>query len=221
MQLLANENFPLDVVEAVRKIGHDVAWIRTDAPGSKDRDILQRAVSEQRVLLTFDKDFGELAFQFGLPATCGMDAWLARCMTDPHSIVRGELLAEFRKSRNAPRWPTIRRDRTIAELTAAAEGIEQEADRQAAAKAARQRTKRLAGMAADPARTLRETEKLVAQRSGEVYREIATRLAELREALAGSEQSGVADEQARKLKNQNPTLRLLTSELRRAGFVPK
>ncbi len=48
MKFLANENFPLDAVEAVRKIGHDLAWIRTDAPGSKDRDILKRAVSEQR-----------------------------------------------------------------------------------------------------------------------------------------------------------------------------
>ena len=72
MQFLANENFPLDAVEAVRKIGHDVAWIRTDAPGSKDHDILKRAVREQRVLLTFDKNFGDLAFQHGLPATCGI-----------------------------------------------------------------------------------------------------------------------------------------------------
>jgi predicted nuclease of predicted toxin-antitoxin system len=72
LQFLANENFPLDAVEAARGIGHDVAWMRTDAPGSKDRDVLQRAVSEQRVLLTFDKDFGDLAFQFGLPASCGI-----------------------------------------------------------------------------------------------------------------------------------------------------
>ncbi len=72
MQFLANENFPLDAVEAVREIGHDVAGIRTDAPGSKDRDILRRAVYEQRILLTVDKDFGDLAFQFGLPATCGI-----------------------------------------------------------------------------------------------------------------------------------------------------
>ena len=72
MQFLANENFPLDAVEAIRNLGHDVAWVHTDAPGSKDRDILQRAVAEQRVLLTFDKDFGDLAFQFGLPATCGI-----------------------------------------------------------------------------------------------------------------------------------------------------
>jgi predicted nuclease of predicted toxin-antitoxin system len=72
MQFLANENVPLDVVEATRKVGHDVTWIRTDAPGSKDRDILERAVTEKRVLLTFDKDFGDLAFRFGLPATCGI-----------------------------------------------------------------------------------------------------------------------------------------------------
>ena len=72
MQFLANENFPLDAVEAVRNIGHDVAWIRTDAPGSPDRDVLRRAMSEQRILLTFDKDFGDLAFQFGLPASCGI-----------------------------------------------------------------------------------------------------------------------------------------------------
>jgi predicted nuclease of predicted toxin-antitoxin system len=70
MQFLANENLPLDVVEAVRRLGHDVAWIRSDAPGTKDRDILKRAVSEQRILLTFDKDFGDLAFQSGLPASC-------------------------------------------------------------------------------------------------------------------------------------------------------
>jgi predicted nuclease of predicted toxin-antitoxin system len=72
VRFLANENCPLDVVEAVRQVGHDVAWIRTDAPGSKDSDILSRAVGEQRILLTFDKDFGDLAFQFGLPATCGI-----------------------------------------------------------------------------------------------------------------------------------------------------
>jgi predicted nuclease of predicted toxin-antitoxin system len=72
MQFLANENFPLDAVEAIRKVGHDVAWVRADAPGSKDPEILQRAVAEDRILLTFDKDFGDLAFHYGLPATSGI-----------------------------------------------------------------------------------------------------------------------------------------------------
>jgi len=149
------------------------------------------------------------------------DTWLAQWLTDPHSIGRGEILAEFRESHRAPLWPAVRRDRTIAELKATAEEIQLEADRNKAANAARQRAKRLAGMAADPAQTLRETEKLVTQRSREAYRQIAMLLAELRGALAGSSQSGLAEEQARKLKNQNPTLRLLISELRREGFLPK
>ena len=67
MRLLANENFPSDAVDALRERGHDVIWIRTDAPGSRDEDILARARRESRVLVTFDKDFGELAFRSRLP----------------------------------------------------------------------------------------------------------------------------------------------------------
>jgi len=43
-------------------------------------------------------------------------AWLAQLMADPRSAVRREILAEFQKSQIAPSWPTIRLDRTIAEL---------------------------------------------------------------------------------------------------------
>lgn len=72
MRFLANENFPLDAVEALRRSGHDVGWVRTDAPGSTDRQVLERAVVEDRVLLTFDKDFAELSFHARVPAPCGI-----------------------------------------------------------------------------------------------------------------------------------------------------
>jgi predicted nuclease of predicted toxin-antitoxin system len=68
VRLLADENFPGVAVAALRSRGHDVAWIRTDAPGSGDRDVLARAEAEGRLLITFDKDFGELAFRLRLPA---------------------------------------------------------------------------------------------------------------------------------------------------------
>lgn len=42
MRFLANENMPRDVVEALRANGHDVAWVREDAPGSPDRGVLAR-----------------------------------------------------------------------------------------------------------------------------------------------------------------------------------
>lgn len=72
MLFLANENFPLDAVEVLRQNGHDVAWIRVESPGISDPEVLSRAESENRILLTFDKDFGELAFRLKLPATTGI-----------------------------------------------------------------------------------------------------------------------------------------------------
>ena len=72
MRLLANENFPRDAVDALRENGHDVAWIREDARGSRDEQVLALAKEEKRILVTFDKDFGELAFHAKLPATLGI-----------------------------------------------------------------------------------------------------------------------------------------------------
>lgn len=46
MTFLANENFPFDAVEALRSAGHDVVWIRTDAPGLDDPNILAWAMRE-------------------------------------------------------------------------------------------------------------------------------------------------------------------------------
>lgn len=63
MRFLANENFPGEAVEALRTRGHDVAWVRTDSPGSPDREVLRRATIEGRLLITLGKDFGELAFR--------------------------------------------------------------------------------------------------------------------------------------------------------------
>ena len=72
MRFLANENWPGDAVRALRAAGHDVAWVRVDAAGSRDEAVLARAIAEHRILLTFDKDFGELAWRIALPADCGI-----------------------------------------------------------------------------------------------------------------------------------------------------
>jgi predicted nuclease of predicted toxin-antitoxin system len=72
MRLLANENFPGDAILALREVGHDVLWVRTEAPGSPDTVVLAQAEREKRILITFDKDFGELAFRAKLPVTAGI-----------------------------------------------------------------------------------------------------------------------------------------------------
>ena len=63
MRLCANENVPGDCVAALRQRGHDVFWIRETARGSSDDAVLAKAQSEARLLITFDKDFGDLVFQ--------------------------------------------------------------------------------------------------------------------------------------------------------------
>ncbi len=84
MRLLANENFPGDAIVALREAGHDVVWIRSDAPGAADPEVLAMAQRENRVLITFDKDFGELAFRFGLPSSSGVILFRISTPTSAH-----------------------------------------------------------------------------------------------------------------------------------------
>ena len=72
MRFLANENFPGAAVAALIAAGHDVVWVRNAAPGTSDPDVLAWAARDERTLLTFDKDFGELARASALPSTCGV-----------------------------------------------------------------------------------------------------------------------------------------------------
>lgn len=50
-------------VELLRKAGHDVLYVAELEPGIADEDVLELANTEQRKLLTADKDFGELVFR--------------------------------------------------------------------------------------------------------------------------------------------------------------
>ena len=72
MRLLADENFPRPAVASLREAGLDVLWISETNPGAPDDEVLAQCVATQRTLLTFDKDFGELAYRRGLPAGCGI-----------------------------------------------------------------------------------------------------------------------------------------------------
>jgi predicted nuclease of predicted toxin-antitoxin system len=53
------------VEDWLRSAGHDVKAVRDADPGMDDPDILAWAVGEQRLVLTMDKDFGELGYHSG------------------------------------------------------------------------------------------------------------------------------------------------------------
>jgi hypothetical protein len=46
--------------------------VRTAAPGCPDAEIVAWAAREARIVLTFDKDFGELVWRAGLPKSSGI-----------------------------------------------------------------------------------------------------------------------------------------------------
>jgi len=72
MLFLANENIPLASVNCLRRAGYSVTAIVEETPGISDRMVLARAASENSVLLTFDRDYGELIYRRKLPAPAGL-----------------------------------------------------------------------------------------------------------------------------------------------------
>ena len=67
-RLLANENFPAPSVRYLRDRGFDVAAVAEGAGGLADTAVLALATAEQRWIVTFDRDYGELIFARGLAA---------------------------------------------------------------------------------------------------------------------------------------------------------
>jgi predicted nuclease of predicted toxin-antitoxin system len=65
MRVLADENVPRDIVAWLRTTGHDVLFAAEADAGASDMSWALRAEWEQRVILTSDKDFGELVFRDG------------------------------------------------------------------------------------------------------------------------------------------------------------
>jgi predicted nuclease of predicted toxin-antitoxin system len=72
MRFIVNENVSANVIGQLRAKGHDVLSVKESMRGGTDRSVLTRAQAEERVVLTHDKDFGELAFRYDLPAGSGV-----------------------------------------------------------------------------------------------------------------------------------------------------
>lgn len=68
MRYLANENIPAAASRRLRQPDTTSPGVRAIAPGMIDRNVLAWAAGEDRILLDFDKDFGELARASALPA---------------------------------------------------------------------------------------------------------------------------------------------------------
>jgi predicted nuclease of predicted toxin-antitoxin system len=61
MRFLADENVPVGVIEELIAISHDVEWVARLTPGVRDAEVFRQAATDARILLSFDKDYGDLA----------------------------------------------------------------------------------------------------------------------------------------------------------------
>lgn len=63
MKFLADESIGLEVVSRLREHGFDILGVVEGEKGISDTAVLARAISEKRILITTDKDFGFLVFR--------------------------------------------------------------------------------------------------------------------------------------------------------------
>lgn len=72
MKLLADENIPSSVVRMLADEGYDILWVRTEAPGISDIEVMKYACHDDRIILTYDKDFGELVVKDNISPPAGI-----------------------------------------------------------------------------------------------------------------------------------------------------
>jgi predicted nuclease of predicted toxin-antitoxin system len=63
VNLLADEGVDRQIVELLRQAGHIVAYVAEDLPGTDDDAVLAQASTTSSLLITADKDFGEMVFR--------------------------------------------------------------------------------------------------------------------------------------------------------------
>lgn len=63
MKFLANENFPAPGIQLLRQSGLLVRSISEELPGISDHQVIEIAKQDGLIILTFDKDYGEIIFK--------------------------------------------------------------------------------------------------------------------------------------------------------------
>lgn len=68
-RFLADECVAAPLVSALRSAGWDMVYVGNESPGISDEEVLQWAAGEGRILITGDKDFGEIVYRLkrGIP----------------------------------------------------------------------------------------------------------------------------------------------------------
>ena len=72
MNFVADEGVDKQIVERLRRDGHDILYVAEMEPSISDEAVLNRANEKSALLITGDKDFGEMVFHRNLVTTGGV-----------------------------------------------------------------------------------------------------------------------------------------------------
>ena len=72
MRFLVDENMEGRVVALLRAGGHDVLWARESHRSAPDPELLELATGQERTVVTYDRDFGDLIHQRRMTAPYGV-----------------------------------------------------------------------------------------------------------------------------------------------------
>lgn len=65
MKFLANENFPFPSIKLLRRAGFNILSVFELYSGISDFEVIEKAKAGELIILTFDKDYGEIIFKHG------------------------------------------------------------------------------------------------------------------------------------------------------------
>jgi predicted nuclease of predicted toxin-antitoxin system len=84
---LADESIDRQIVEAVRRDAYEVLSVAETSPGIPDAQVLSRANATGAVLLTADKDIGELVFRQSLAHSGVVLVRLGGCAPEMKALI--------------------------------------------------------------------------------------------------------------------------------------
>lgn len=64
MKFLANENIPISSINYLKSIDVDIKSIGLDNPSVSDEQVMDIAINEDRTIIAYDSDYGELIFKY-------------------------------------------------------------------------------------------------------------------------------------------------------------
>ena len=98
MNFVADEGIDRQIVERLRQDGHEILYVAEMEPGISDEEVLNRANKKGALLITTDKDFGEIVFHQNL-LTIGGVVLLRLLGLSPE--LKAEIVSQVIESRSA------------------------------------------------------------------------------------------------------------------------